>query len=124
MPNNERFYSLKRPCADCPFRADGAGVDVAKGRRRDILETVLRDDTPFYCHKTVDYGCNQDEPGHTAKSVHCAGMTILLEKLGRPTLSMKLGAHLGLYDPADTRPHWAEVMDPESILEDEHVDTE
>lgn len=45
----------KRPCANCPFRCDGAGVELSPGRLEGIVSDLLADDQQtFVCHKTLD----------------------------------------------------------------------
>ena len=41
----------KRPCANCPFRCDGAGVQLEPGRLEGIVSELLADDQQtFVCH--------------------------------------------------------------------------
>ena len=45
----------KRPCANCPFRCDGAGIPLQPGRVEGIVSGLLADDQQtFVCHKTLD----------------------------------------------------------------------
>jgi len=41
MPNDH--YRLKKPCANCPFRNQGA-ISLAPGRLEGIIDTLLGDD--------------------------------------------------------------------------------
>jgi hypothetical protein len=84
---------MTKPCADCPFRRDRP-FPLGEGRVKQIEEGT--DTYPFGCHKTVDYGSVKPDQYEQA---HCAGALILREKLGRPSLVMRLAQHLGLYDP-------------------------
>ena len=34
----------KRPCANCPFRCDGAGIPLQPGRVEGIVSGLLADD--------------------------------------------------------------------------------
>jgi hypothetical protein len=73
-------------------------IEPAPGRLDGIVETLVSDDrSAFHCHKTVHNGRTGgewDEEGNYAASGHesmCAGAMIYLEKLGRPTLRMRVG---------------------------------
>ncbi len=73
-------YTLKRPCADCPFRADIQPF-LHPGRVEEIQDVLAVGGT-FACHKTVDYD-KTDEDGEPlpGKGEHfCAGALILMEK--------------------------------------------
>lgn len=45
------------PCDNCPFNTSGSGRQLRKslapGRWEEIIDS-LRNDAPFYCHKTTD----------------------------------------------------------------------
>jgi hypothetical protein len=42
----------------------------------------------------------------------CAGAIVYLEKLGRPTVAMRLGVAFGMYDPAKLDASRVDVIDP------------
>lgn len=114
-----RDFKLKRPCENCPFRKEG-GIELAPGRLQGIINTLVNDDmTTFQCHKTV-YGEKtggewDDETGQyrpSGKESMCAGAIIYLEKAGQPTVGMRLGRALGLYDPSVLAPVYGEIIDP------------
>lgn len=88
---HQNNYKLVRPCADCPFRTDRPFY-LTPGRVSEIERSTKV--FPFSCHNTVDE--SKDE---THENSHCAGALILLEKIGRPSLVMRLAESLGLYDP-------------------------
>lgn len=84
-------YGLTKPCANCPFRSDGSGVRLTRGRTIEIERALVR--SSFHCHKTT--GPRHDDMSNTQ---HCAGALILLEKLERPSQMMRIAERLGMYD--------------------------
>lgn len=114
----EKLFKLRGPCANCPFRKQGA-IELAPGRLDGIVETLVSDDrSTFHCHKTVHNGRTGGEwsdEGHYTSSGHesmCAGAMIYLEKLGRPTVAMRIGRVLGMYSPDDLVQHFDAVIEP------------
>lgn len=114
----QNLFKLHRPCANCPFLKQGA-IELVPGRLDGIVKTLVSDDhSAFHCHKTVHNDrtggeCNQK--GNYVASGHesmCAGAMIYLEKLGRPTVGMRLGRVLGMYSPDDLAPHFDAVIEP------------
>lgn len=104
MLDPKRFYTLKKPCADCPFRTDKNYL--SKDRARDIADalcgnTDTGDTQSFQCHKTLDY--TNEDPQHTGKTSFCAGAMILLQKTGAANTQMQIGERLGLFDPQELR---------------------
>ena len=95
-------FTMTSPCADCPFRSDRA-FPLAPGRVDEILDSIMDMDQSFPCHKTVDYGA-QDEDNPDAIHVptegecHCGGALIFLEKHGRANQMMRICERLGMYD--------------------------
>lgn len=87
-------YTLRKPCANCPFRND---VDFDLRRRRDIAADIIDRQASFACHKTT---CHDDEGNHVPrdKEQHCAGAMILLERIGRPNQMMRIAERIGMYD--------------------------
>ncbi|GAB2875358.1 hypothetical protein GCM10027093_08460 [Paraburkholderia jirisanensis] len=117
---HESFFALRKPCANCPFRTHGA-IELAPGRLAGIVDGLVNDDrSTFHCHKTVHNdrtGGEWDDEGtyHASGSESmCAGAMIYLEKLGRPTVAMRLAVLFKLYDPARLLPHYGSVIDPAS----------
>ena len=90
-------FDLKKPCADCPFRSDIAGY-LTEGRAEEIVEIISERDGTFSCHKTNTYDEESGEMVETAKSQHCAGALIFLEKHDNPSQLMRIAERLGLYD--------------------------
>lgn len=93
-------FNLIRPCRDCPFRTDGAGVLVRPGHAREIVKSLVGRGEPFSCHKTVVYEDFDDGPEVVAADEVCAGAMLLLSAIDRPNTLMQLGQRLGFFDPA------------------------
>lgn len=110
-------YSLKKPCANCPFNKVGA-IELMPGRVEGIIKDLLNGKaTGFSCHKTVykNRSCSKREKENHKQ---CAGSLILLEKMGRQTQLMQVMERLGLYHPDDLKPYHDQVIDvPELVLE-------
>ena len=109
-------YSLKGPCADCPFRKDKPFY--LDPTRVDDIADVLLDGGGFTCHKTVDYS-DDDGPRVTRDGRECGGAMVTLEKIDRPNQGMRIAERLGMYDRAamdmdapvyDSIEEWREVM--------------
>ncbi|MGX4925847.1 hypothetical protein ACUYF2_24335 (plasmid) [Escherichia coli] len=100
MPKQANHLRLKKPCANCPFRKEGA-IELAPGRLEGIINDIVENDmTTFHCHKTVHSksGGEWDEEGNYAPSGQesmCAGAAAYLMKIGRPTVAMRIafGTH-------------------------------
>lgn len=94
-------YSLKTPCANCPFRTDVKPY-ITAGRVRDILTAPGE----FYCHKTIKPQAGDGDDGDDgdvvddSRAVVCAGFLIVLENEGVPNQMMRIAERLGLYDPS------------------------
>jgi hypothetical protein len=118
----DSFFALRRPCENCPFRKEGA-IDLQPGRLAGIVEGLLSGEhTTFHCHKTVHnerLGGEWDDEGNyqpSGQESMCAGAAIYLEKLGRPTVAMRLGVSYGIYDPERSKPSYPDVIQPTSEL--------
>ncbi|MDH0341983.1 hypothetical protein [Chromobacterium haemolyticum] len=114
----EAHFKLRRPCENCPFLKVGA-IDLAPGRLKGIIDGLVHDDhSTFQCHKTVHSnrtGGQWGDDGNYRASGHesmCAGAMIYLEKLGRPTVGMRLGRVFGLYSPERLKPCFDDVIEP------------
>lgn len=94
--NPSKFFALKRPCADCPFRSDLC-FPLGTERREDIADS-LRNGASFTCHKTFDYDSDDGGGKQTDKSAFCAGALITMEKEEAPNNIMRVSERLGLYD--------------------------
>lgn len=92
----------KRPCSNCPFRCDGAGIELSPGRLEGIVSDLLADDTQtFVCHKTLD-----------KERMTCAGAIGLMSKLGRLPVIARLGLACGVITEDDIETSAALVIDP------------
>ena len=81
----------KRPCANCPFRADGAAISLQPGRLDEIVQDLLRDDhETFVCHKTLD-----------KDRMTCMGAMVVMHKIGRLPVLARLGLVTGAISIAD-----------------------
>lgn len=94
------MFDLIRPCAHCPFRRDIPGF-LYGDRMQQIMNDLLNGQS-FHCHETVedneDDENGSDGPTVTSESQHCAGASILLEKLDRPNQMMRICERLRMYD--------------------------
>lgn len=91
-------YTLRRPCAKCPFRTD-VHPYLTRGRAIEIARGLMRGD--FACHSTLDYSDDENgdcEGKDTDKTQHCAGALIMLEHMEQPHQMMRICERLGLYD--------------------------
>ena len=96
---------IKRPCSNCPFRRDGAGIALAPGRLEGIVETLLADDREtFVCHKTLD-----------AERMTCAGAVGVMAKMGRLPLIARLGLAVGVITPNDVKACAEAVIDTNDL---------
>lgn len=114
----QAMFRLKRPCENCPFLKEGA-IDLEPGRLQGIIDDLLGNDmSTFQCHKTVHHpktgGTWTDDGDYEAsgKECMCAGAMIYLEKAGRPTVGMRLGSAIGIYDSRELKPAFNDVIDP------------
>lgn len=95
----------KRPCANCPFRNDGKGIELNPGRLQDIVSGLLKDDHgTFVCHKSLD-----------KERMTCAGAVGLLSKLGRLPVIARLGLACGVITKDDIDASAAMVIEPEAL---------
>ena len=95
----------KRPCANCPFRCDGAGIELNPGRLESIVSHLLADDQQtFVCHKTLE-----------KERMTCAGAVALMSKLGRLPVIARLGLAYGVITEDDIVASAAMVIDPSSL---------
>ena len=95
----------KRPCANCPFRCDGAGIPLQPGRVEGIVSGLLADDQQtFVCHKTI--GPSQ---------MTCAGAVAVLSKIGRLPVIARLALALREISTADIEASSAMVIDPTEL---------
>lgn len=99
------MFRLRKPCGNCPFRKTGA-IELQPGRLEGIVADLRDNDmSTFQCHKTVHNsktGGEWSEEGDyepSGNEAMCAGAILYLEKIGRPSVGMRIGRVLGVYDP-------------------------
>lgn len=88
-------FDLKTPCKHCPFRTDVKPF-LRFERAVDIAISITDHDRSFPCHKTTRH----DDDGEyvpTQKEQHCAGASIMLEKMRMPNQMMRIASR-GAYD--------------------------
>lgn len=88
-------YDLTTPCSSCPFlESMKHGFSI-----RRLHEFASGS---FPCHKTADEVEDNHGDGTefrpNAKSKHCAGALIFLEKRDAPNQMMRIAERLGMYD--------------------------
>lgn len=88
---------------------------LREARCEEIIEAITDLDQTFSCHKTIG-GRAQDEK-------HCAGATILLQKIGMPNQMMRISGRLRLYDP-DALDMDAPVFDSPDEFISHHAEAE
>lgn len=113
----EHHFALKAPCGNCPFRIHGA-IELEPGRLDGIIQDLVKNDcSTFQCHKTVHSkttGGDWDDDGNyvsTGKEAMCVGAMIYLEKLGRPTVGMRIAQIRGVYDPRQFEKLHPQIID-------------
>lgn len=98
-------FKVKKPCANCPFRKEGA-IPLRAGRLEGIIEFLLEDDNNLFpCHKTVvRISDDLDEDGvdkTNGEASACAGALSYLVKLGRIPVAMRIADRLQLINIDD-----------------------
>ena len=89
-------YTLKEPCANCPFRSD-VKFHLAPGRAQEIADASY-EQSNFHCHKTVAYDGEDGEGRVASKTRVCAGFLVTMEKEGRANQPTRIAERIGLYD--------------------------
>lgn len=89
----------KAPCRKCPFRKD-VPIYLRRERREQIRDSLVLEDSTFYCHETVEYGEDEDgEPeGRIGDATPCAGAAKALMLSGGSTNFLRVSERLGLLD--------------------------
>lgn len=83
-----------------------------------IARLIHDDYGTFHCHKTVHNErtgeqCDGAENYHVSgEESMCAGAMISLEKVGRPTVGMRIARLSGFYDPDRLRGRFDEIIAP------------
>ncbi len=99
----EKQFALKKPCANCPFRNDKDAIELAPGRKEQIIEDLLSGtQSTFHCHKTVyrEDGRNfEDEQYKPVDVCQCPGAAAVARKFGRDTAMVQIASRLGVIAP-------------------------
>ena len=90
--------ALKRPCRDCPFRADSPRF-LTDSRYGQIAKALVDLGETFTCHKTLESGHESGDLVIGESSRHCAGAMIWLQAQGRPNAIMQIMERLGAWSP-------------------------
>ncbi|MGV2887552.1 hypothetical protein [Paenibacillus taichungensis] len=102
------LFTLRKPCPDCPFLKENRDM-LRPGRLEDIIIN-LHANTPFHCHKTINYK-KRSKVQQIAEAKYCAGSMIYLEKADNTNVPMRLGLMFGIYDPSKLSGH-DQVIEP------------
>jgi hypothetical protein len=120
-------YSLKKPCANCPFLKDKSkAIDLHPERVPGIVKDLLTGEaTSFSCHKTVHNRktggtWTEDEDGNevyeqSGNEKQCAGSLIMMQKLGVENQLMQVMRRMHVYNPEDFKPFHDLIIEPEDI---------
>jgi hypothetical protein len=74
-------FDLKSPCANCPFRKEGA-IDLQPGRVAGIVADLRKNDMQtFPCHKTTHGQAKQEQA--------CAGASAFMFRDGNPSVALR-----------------------------------
>lgn len=129
--NKPKPYTLKSPCANCPFRSD-IKFPLEYERVQDIKDSSY-EDANFHCHKTVVYDDLDGQGSVGSKTRVCAGFLITMEKEGRANQPTRIAERIGLYDrtqldmDAPTYPSmqdWVDSYAPEGCAADDGTEAE
>jgi hypothetical protein len=103
---SDRYFALKKPCANCPFLSEG-GIELNPGRLDGIKAELLGNSfASFPCHKTTyaTGGENSECGDHyhpSGKEAHCAGATAYLLANGQSNVFMRLSMSSGQIKASD-----------------------
>jgi hypothetical protein len=100
----EKQFSLKKPCANCPFRNDDKAIELQDGRKEQIIEDLLSGVEPsFPCHSTVyrpdGRNFDDDDEYRPVDICHCPGAIAVARKFGRDTTLVQIATRLGAIAP-------------------------
>lgn len=100
---------LVAPCVNCPFRTDKV-FHLRTERVREILTAITHGQKTFTCHNTLHLRDHDHQ--------HCAGATILLEKIEKPNQWMRWMERISMYDPIKLRMDSPVFETPEAMIEE------
>lgn len=100
-------FKLRRPCANCPFKAEGA-IELRAGRLEGIVEDLRSDLTCFPCHKTARGEHVEDADGEshyeqTGLEQACIGALSYMEREGQIPVLARLAIRSGEITKEDIR---------------------
>ena len=95
MTDPQKYFSLKSPCGQCPFRTDRP-FHLRTSRVVEICDSLMMGQS-FPCHKTTEFDDDGACIPHDGER-HCAGATIMLESMNKPNQIMRVAERIGLYD--------------------------
>ncbi len=122
-------FSLKKPCANCPFRNDKHAIELDPGRKEGIIADLLTgQSSSFPCHKSVFRadGRNHDDEGNynpTDVTV-CPGAAAVARKFGRDPQIVQIGYRLGFIKENHYDEALSETLEPSDFdidLRDVHL---
>jgi hypothetical protein len=96
---NPMDFKMTAPCDNCPFRKEG-GIRLRPDRAREIAHQFTDSQGgTFPCHKTVDYGTEDDEGNTSLDGTQmCAGGLLFAEKQGKANQLVRIMERIGAYD--------------------------
>jgi len=103
----ENRFNLLRPCPGCPF---SRGPDAVRGLHAERLEQIVESDGGFACHRTTDYGEDEDGEELISGGQECAGYLIYhLVNESAPQM-MRIAGRIGLIDTEALLKYEAETI--------------
>jgi hypothetical protein len=87
------LFTLKKPCAECPFRTDCLKGWLGAPRAKEITTGLLVEEKTFPCHKTT-----QDRKEIAWEM--CAGAAVMAAHLRPNHWRLRFATTLGIRDPS------------------------
>ena len=110
----EKQFSLTRPCADCPFRADDQAIPLQPGRKDQIIgDLISQRVSTFHCHKSVYRKSGEGEDPNSRH--HCPGAIAVVRLMGADTQAAKIATRLQIIQPDRYDQAMKEVIDPSDL---------
>jgi hypothetical protein len=107
-------FKVSKPCSNCPFRKDSQAIDLADGRKEDIIEGLLSGrEASFPCHKTV-YSSNHKERKSDAWSL-CPGAAAVARKFGRDITLIQVASRMNAVSQSFLDASMALTIDPSDL---------
>jgi hypothetical protein len=113
-----RLTILSRSCGACPFKGEFAngvpGAGLRPGRLKAIIEeTTSGNGAYFSCHKTVEYGDDEDGVAGSdavfGSAAVCSGWLEAVEKLGKVPQVIQIAERLGFIERVEPPAESADV---------------